>query len=257
LPYETQSNIILSGSPDPLDGYPGSYDSLPFDQTTDITMQSQRYSVWQINYVYDNDGTAFMQLSSIREVPNLSKFKTLYGNEFSSTQWYKDSSGFFNEVPLLTATQDVLWYQDSTNPEIFGQIQLVDSEVATPINIDDIVGAKNYTSPNGVVFTNGLKVQFRGVANPAQFQNLEYYVEGVGTGPGLDSRVGFIKALKHSKNKIEIVSFSNGEKMKNTGFSVQGISVWHNPCQLTLNKSEKDEIQYTQRVVEFIQRTRG
>ena len=45
----------------------------------------------------------------------------------------------------------------------------------------------------------------------------------------------------------------NGEKMKNTCFSDQGISVWHNPCQLTLIKTEKDEIQYAQRVVEFIQ----
>jgi hypothetical protein len=43
------------------------------------------------------------------------------------------------------------------------------------------------------------------------------------------------------------------EKMKNACFSDLGISVWHNPCQLTLINTEKDEIQYAQRVVESIQ----
>ena len=41
--------------------------------------------------------------------------------------------------------------------------------------------SKNYTSPNGVVFTNGLKVQFIGNVNPTEYHNKEYYVEGVGT----------------------------------------------------------------------------
>ena len=58
-------------------------------------------------------------------------------------------------------------------------------------------------------------------------------------------------AQKVSKNEKYVKKW---RKMKNTCFSVQGISVWHNPCQLTLIKSEKDEIQYAQRVVEFIQR---
>jgi hypothetical protein len=87
---------------------------------------------------------------------------------------------------------DTLYYQDSTDPAIFGRIQLVDQSENNPIDIDDIIGAQNYTSPNGVTFTNGLKVQFRGLTEPAQFQDLEYYVEGVGTGPGLDARVGFV-----------------------------------------------------------------
>jgi hypothetical protein len=44
-----------------------------------------------------------------------------------------------------------------------------------------IIGKKNYTSPNGVVFTNGLKVRFIGTVVPASYENKEYYVEGVGT----------------------------------------------------------------------------
>jgi len=177
---------------DSENGLAGSFDTLLFDQTTDITSQSQRYSVWRIQYINDDGGNPFMQLTSIEQISNLSKFSIKFGNEYASTQWYKNAEGYFEEIPLLTAVLDTVWYQDSVNPEIFGQIKLVDQGQELVIDINDIIGAQNYTSPNGVVFTNGLKVQFRGPVVPAQFQNLEYYVEGVGTGPGVDARVGFI-----------------------------------------------------------------
>ena len=173
-------------------GMVGSFDTTTFDQTTDITSQAQRYSIWQIQYIYDLAGNAFMQVSSVQTVANLSKFKINFGTVFASTQWYKDAEGYFETIPLLTAVLDDLFYQDSVNPALFGRIKLVDPGDELYIRVDDIVGSKNYTSPNGVVFTNGLKVQFRGLVEPAQFQNLEYYVEGVGTGPGLAARVGFV-----------------------------------------------------------------
>ena len=177
---------------DPLNGSPGSFDSVPYDQTTDITDTSIRYSVWQIRYVNDSQGNPYMRLQSVLLVPSLNKFSILFGASYSSTQWYKTASGFFEQIPLLTAVLDTLWYQDGTDPEIFGRLLLVDQGNDTAINIDDIIGADNYTSPNGVVFTNGLKVQFRGLVEPIGYQNLEYYVEGVGTGPGTLTRVGFV-----------------------------------------------------------------
>ena len=192
VPYETLTDIIVSGEPDPLDGQPGSYDSILFDQTTDITSQAQRYSIWQIQYISETGLDPYIRLSSILPVNNLSKFKILFGVTYSSTSWYKNASGYFEQIPLLTAVLNTLWYQDSTNPEIFGQIRLIDAEQVEPIDINDIIGAKNYISQNGVEFTNGLKVQFRGPTVPAGYQDLEYYVEGVGTGPGISARVGFI-----------------------------------------------------------------
>ena len=192
VPYETISNVIISGEPDPLDNQPGSFDSWTFDQATDINSQAQRYSIWQIQYITETGLDPYMVLSSVQTVSNLSKFKILFGTTYSSTQWYKNASGYFEEIPLLTATLDTLWYQDGTNPEIFGRIKLIDAEQLDPIDINDIIGAKDYISPNGVTFTNGLKVQFRGPTIPAQYQDLEYYVEGVGTGPGISSRIGFV-----------------------------------------------------------------
>ena len=181
---EPNSNPLIPSS--------GTFDETTFDQTTDITLQSQRYSIWQVKYVYDDSNNPYMTLESIIEVPSLTKFRIQYGNTYSSTFWYKNASGYYEEVPLLTAIQDILYYQDGTNPEIFGEIRLIDQTDVVPIDVNEIIGAKTFTSPNGVTFTNGLKVQFRGPTTPAEYQDLEFYVEGVGTGPGLNKRVGFI-----------------------------------------------------------------
>jgi len=198
---------------DSNNGQPGSFDSILFDQTTYITDPAQQYSIWQIQYVNDVDGNPFMRLNSITSVPNLSKFTIKFGTQWASTTWYKDASGYFDEVPLLTAVLDTLWYQDASNPELFGQIQLVDQGQEITINLDEIIGAQNYTSPNGVVLTNGLKVQFRGPTYPAQYENLTYYVEGVGTGPGTSSRIGFIDGEAY----FGPFYISNGQMIAGTG----------------------------------------
>jgi hypothetical protein len=159
----------------------GSFDTTEFDQTTDITSQAQRYSVWQINYNTTAGGQVFMTLSSVLPVDELQKFSVQYGTAYANTGWYKNASGYFEQIPLLTAIKSVLYYQDGTDPEIFGTIRLLDPGQASTIFIEDILNQQNYVSPNGVTFTNGLTVVFRGDVEPASYQNQEYYVEGVGT----------------------------------------------------------------------------
>ena len=161
-----------------FNGQVGSFDSVLFDQTTPVT--DQRYSVWQIQYITNSDNRQYISLVSVLPVNDLEKFTILFGTQWSNTQWYKDSSGYFEQIPLLTASKTVLFYQDGTDPNMFGEIKLLEESNAATLNISDIVGHKNYTSPNGVVFTNGLKVAFRGSVNPSSYQNNEYYVEGVG-----------------------------------------------------------------------------
>jgi hypothetical protein len=162
-----------------LNGQPGSYDSLLYSETTEVPLD-QRFGIWQIQYVND-DGYVYMTLNSIQLVNNLEKFTVRYGNTYASTQWYKNDAGFFREIPLLTAAQDVLYYQDGTDPEIFGRIRLIEQTQSDTLFIDEILGKQSYTSPNGVVFTNGLKVVFRGQVEPAEYINKEYYISGVGT----------------------------------------------------------------------------
>ena len=179
---------LITSQFDPLtqsssnNGLPGSFDSLDFDLTVPIIDPDTRYSVWVITYQYDTDGNAILKLSVQRPCPNLNKFTVLFGTQWASTQWYRDAEGYFEEIPLLTAIKDVLWYQDGTNPDIFGQIRLVDQADSSTINVvTDILGKKNYTSPNGVVFTNNLKVQFLAPVVPTSYADQTYYVAGVGT----------------------------------------------------------------------------
>ena len=146
-----------------------------FNNTTAAT------DVYQIQYIGTGAGQT-IQLIPVLSVPGLNKFTIMFGAEYSTTQWYLNASGYFEQIPLLTAVQDLLWYQDSTNPEIFGQIRLVDQTQAATINVvTDILGKKNYTSPNGVVFTNNLKITFEGAVVPSSYQTQTYYVAGVGT----------------------------------------------------------------------------
>jgi len=181
VPYETITDIIVSGSSDPLDGQPGSFDSTTYDQVTPINDPAVRYGIWQINYVATDDGTFYIKLNVYQTVSALSSFSIKYGTEYSSSQWFKNQTGYFEEFPLLSAVQDVLYYQDTTNPAFFGEIRLIDQTSDQTLFIEDIIGKPTFTSPNGVTFTNGLKVQFEGTVVPSSYQGQTYYVEGVGS----------------------------------------------------------------------------
>jgi hypothetical protein len=226
------------------------YDSVPFDETIEITLDSQKYSVWRINLVYDDTLNPYIRLTVEQPVNNLSKLLVEYGDQYSNIYFYKTASGTFERIPLITADLDYLYYQDADNPELFGIIRLIDNAQEVPIVIDDaatpivtligsvivgntltfstsvggsplpgmvlsgggvtegtylvsgtgntwvlnqqatgipttarlvnIIGASEYTSPNGVVFSNGLKVQFQGPTIPESYSGNEYYIEGVG-----------------------------------------------------------------------------
>lgn len=160
-------------------GLPGSFDSLPYALQTTVPL-SERYSVWQINYV-DSNGYVTIELSSIQQINNLEKFNIRYGTTYASTSWYKNDAGIIRQIPLLSAVQDTLYYQDGTNPEIFGRIRLIEQPLSTTLFIEEILGKTTYTSPNGVTFTNGLKIKLLGQVEPASYANKEYYIAGVGT----------------------------------------------------------------------------
>jgi hypothetical protein len=158
----------------------GAFDTTLFAQSTPIADVNIQRSVWQIQYVTTVGGGQYMQLISVSPINDLQKFQVQFGNQWANTSWYRDAEGYFQQIPLLTANLDYLYYQDGTDPEIFGRIKIINQDMADTLDINDIIGRKNYTSPNGVVFTNGLKVQFLGSVTPSNYQNNSYYVEGVG-----------------------------------------------------------------------------
>lgn len=150
-------------------GLPGSFDSLPYDLATEIPV-NQRFQVWQISYV-DIAGTTYIELSLVENIDNMEKFTIQYGAVHSNTQWFKNNAGQFEQIPLLTAVQDVLYYQDAANPDLRGRIRLLDPSENTTVFVDEILGSASYTSPNGVEFTNGLKVKFTGDVVPASYKS--------------------------------------------------------------------------------------
>ena len=124
--------------------------------------------LYQITYNYI-DNLAYMNVTKISDIPTQSKWSIRYGAKWANTQWYKTPDGSFAQIPALTSALDTLYYQDGINSGFTGQIKLLEPANSTTIFIDDILGKKNYTSPNGVVFTNGLKVYFQGNIIPESY----------------------------------------------------------------------------------------
>ena len=153
-----------------------------FDNGVAIATDAERYVQWRISYNYANPTRPFMELTKVKDIANLSKTLIEYGTDYAGKTWYKNAEGVFELQPLITANLDILYYQDASDELNFGVIRVVDQANISDLNVDeDIVGKANFTSPNGVVFTNGLKVEFTGQVVPTSYQGKEYYVEGVGT----------------------------------------------------------------------------
>ena len=172
--WTTPADIFL---PDPVTGRPNP-DANP---TTGVIPKAMRSSIWRINVVATGNGDSVLQL--IPDTPVLQQQKVFItsGKTYASNQFWLDNNSRYQSVPLMTASLDYLYYQDSSNPGFTGQIKLVDNSTST-IDVDkDIIGSMGYASPNGVIFTNGLKVRFDSSVTPSTYADKEYYVEGVGT----------------------------------------------------------------------------
>ena len=137
---------------------------------------------WKVNLIPTIDGADYLiQITS--DIPITSKQKVFVrsGKTYASNQFWVNNNLLYQAVPVITATKDYLYYQDESNPDFYGQIKLVNNG-SSIINVEqDILGKVGYTSPNGVTFTNGLKIRFDNFVT-SSYANNEYYVEGVGRG---------------------------------------------------------------------------
>jgi len=200
-----------------------------------ITDPAVRYGIWQIQYNII-DGTQYIQLISSQSISVLNKFTIIFGTEYSSTNWYKNLDGFFEQIPLLTAASSVLYYQDGTDPAIFGRFNLIDLVQSDTIDVDSIIGSTSYTSPNGVVFSNGMKVIFRGNVFPSSYQNNEYWVEGVGTAIQLLPVANFVTPETYTNN-LSIPYDTTPYDVGNYDGSLNQPLI---PDYLTINRSSPD-----------------
>ena len=182
-------------APSGFDSVTGAYDTV----TNTPVPVATRTSVWKINLVPSGSDYVIQILPTIT-ISQRQKVFITSGKTYAANQFWLDTNYNYQPVPLITATADYLYYQDSSNPEFVGEIKLVDN-VSTPIDIEkDIVGMVGYTSPNGVIFTNGLKVRFDSLVTPNTYANNEYYVEGVGTSIALVSASQLVIPESFGKN---------------------------------------------------------
>jgi hypothetical protein len=79
-------------------------------------------------------------------------------------------------------TAPALLYFVSENDKLNGG-EFVIKSIEENSNIDvekEILGKKDYTSSNGITFTNGLKINFIGDVTPIKYKNKHFIIEGVG-----------------------------------------------------------------------------
>ena len=147
-------------------------------------------------------------------IPTNVKLNVQYGTTYLGRSFYRNTSGVITIIPYLSAELDTLYYQDSQQPSKVGIIKLVDTNSTVRINVDtEILGQTNYTSPNGVVFTNGLKVIFDGDIYPTSYGVGQYYVQGVGSAIELvntNQLVNFEAYTSLVANPYDILPFDIG-----------------------------------------------
>jgi len=192
------------------------------------------YNVWLISYV-GTGADQRLKLDIVFYVDNLSQTSILFGNTYNSTKWYKTAEGVFEQIPLLSATRNILYYQDGTDPAMFGTITLVD-QASPALDVSQILGSNTYTSPNNVVFTNGMIVTFRGDTVPASYQNNSYFVEGVGTAITLSPVQNFITPETYTENAT--IPFSSALFDQNPFDGILNAPL--TPDYLTVNRAALD-----------------
>jgi hypothetical protein len=173
---------------------------------------AQRYGIW--NIVLTPSGNDFIvNLAYYGAIPVNNKVIVLSGIEYGNTEWYTSIDNVLIRIPVITAPLETLYYQDSEDENQFGVIRIIDSTNSLIDITSEIIGKTNYVSPNGVVFTNGLKIQFNTQVLPESYRNKEYYVEGVGTGIRLiavnDLIVGYSGTLTSFEPSNYFTQYSN------------------------------------------------
>ena len=185
VPYNQVNGVLLSTLID-IDGVTSLngltvlfYGQTPGEDGNPLDISS---NIYIIEYT-GSESDPTIQLNSYGTLPNEQKITINYGVQWRARNFYRNIQGTITLIPYLSSILDTLYYQDGSIADKVGIIKLVDSNYTNQINVvRDILGKTTYnTGPNGIVFTNGLKVTFSGDVVPTSYKSGEYYVQGVGS----------------------------------------------------------------------------
>ena len=145
--------------------------------STSVLAKSQRFSVFRVQI----GGSNKITLLPITSIADNNKVQIQEGALHSTKEYYRSpGEDTLKVIPSITAPMSTLYYQDSVDATRYGVIQLVDPAFRN-LNIDsEIIGKKQYSSPNGVEFTNGLHISFDTTVLPKTYQSKTFIVDGVG-----------------------------------------------------------------------------
>ena len=184
---------------------PGSFDSVPFDNSSDefdygaTVASGDRYNVFTI-VVSTQNVDQLVTLVPAQTVASGSRVRVSQGKTYAGVEFLKDLDGKWHEIPVISAPLNELFYQDGATPSFGGRIKIVESNAANIDVTTDILGRVNYTSPNGVAFTNGLVIRFDATVTPASYQHNLFVVEGVGSSIVLVPAGSFVVPESYAKS---------------------------------------------------------
>ena len=139
-----------------------------------------RRGVYKVRISLNEEYREVVNLEYFAEIITNNRIYVRLGERLSNKEFYLNSNNQFIQIPPLTAQLDILYYQDESSPNKYGRIRLVNNATDN-INVDNsIIGKKNYTSPAGVIFSNGMVVSFDHSIQPSKYANKKFVIEGVG-----------------------------------------------------------------------------
>jgi hypothetical protein len=187
----------------------GVFDVDPFDSDSQgfeygLTVPgTNRFGVFRMRTVDAGSGRRILRLEHIQNIELGEKVFVRSGTRYANVEIIKNDEGFFETAPPVTAPLDELFYQDDSDSDFFGRIKLVDPGTAL-IDIEaEVLGKINYTSPNGIAFTNGMVVRFDNNVTPSSYQGNAFVIEGVGKEIRLLSVTDFLVPEQYAADGLD------------------------------------------------------
>lgn len=169
-----------------------------------IVPEVDRTQIWNITVV-----NGIISLSASIRVKQNEKVYVKSGIVNATRQFYVGYYPYFEEVPAITAPLTSLYYQNGSTATASGIIKLVKPADQVIAPSTEIEGKLEYTSPNGVKFTNGLKIVFDSSAT-ADYAGKSYYVSGVGKAIKLIPTATMIAAERWADSSIVSTAKGSG-----------------------------------------------
>ena len=167
-----------------------------------VTVTGQLKKTISSYTVSDANGNFLFTPDRLTEAPQLTLYRGvtyIFNIRSSKNFWIKTQRVAGTDSPFRVLTTNgishgqIIFTVDENTPKTLyyvaeddvlngGEIIIESIEDNSNLNVvTDIIGKSTFTSGNGVVFSNGMRISFAGNITPAEYVNKEYFVEGVGS----------------------------------------------------------------------------